>query len=160
MGQKVCRIRSVWHGFRDTSIFVFCDFCKKLENSKWLPFLAGQKFFENWVTHSVELPCGSKISSKSLYLARFSQIQAFLCFALLKKNLKIQNFWSCDLSDWLKCHRSIFRKISQGYCIHLPNLKGIRRTVTELSGKENAELTEPAEPDILPYTNKRPLRDV
>ena len=56
----------------------------------------------------------------------------------------------------------IQKKIPQDYCIHLPNLKRIRPTVTELWGKENTALTElkePAEPDILPYTNKRPARD-
>ena len=26
VGQKFCRNRSIWHGFRDTNIFVFCDF--------------------------------------------------------------------------------------------------------------------------------------
>ena len=33
---------------------------------------------------------------------------------------KKMHFWSCDISDRLKYHRSIFRKISQGYCIHMP----------------------------------------
>ena len=91
MGQKFCRIRSIWHDFQDTSIFVFCDFCEKFENSKWLPFLAGQIIFENWVSYSAEVPCGSKISSKSLYLAQFSRYKHFF-----KKNLKIQSghhFW-------------------------------------------------------------------
>ena len=46
-GQKFRRNRSFWHGFQDISIFVFCNFCEKFENSKWLPFLARQKFFEN-----------------------------------------------------------------------------------------------------------------
>ena len=27
VGQKFCRIRSIWNGFPDTSIFVFCNFC-------------------------------------------------------------------------------------------------------------------------------------
>ena len=55
---------------------------------------------------------------------------------------KKRHFWSCDLSDWLKCHCSIFKKIPQGYCLNLPNLKRIRLT------------PEPAEPEALPYTNK------
>ena len=33
--------------------------------------LAKQKFFENWDSHSEDIPCGSKILWKSLYLARF-----------------------------------------------------------------------------------------
>ena len=52
MGQKFCQICSIWHGFWDTSIFVFCNFCEKFENSKWSPFLMGQFFFENWVSYS------------------------------------------------------------------------------------------------------------
>ena len=43
MGQKICQIHALWHGFRDTSIFVFC---KKFENSKWPPFLASEIFIE------------------------------------------------------------------------------------------------------------------
>ena len=53
VGQIFCRICSIWHGFQDTSITVFCNFCEKFENSKW-----GQNIFENWVTYSAEVPCG------------------------------------------------------------------------------------------------------
>ena len=67
---------------------------------------------------------------------------------------KKTHFWSCDLSDWLKCHRSIFRKISQGYCIHLPNMKKIRFMSVKLLRKENAD---PAE-SLLPYTIRRTLK--
>ena len=41
---------------------MFCNFCEKFENSKWLPFLARQNFFENWHGYSAGIPCGSKIS--------------------------------------------------------------------------------------------------
>ena len=74
---------------------MFCNFCEKFENSKWPPFLARQNFFENWHGYSADIPCGSKISSKSLYLAGFSRYNHF-CFAIFAKNLKIQNgrhFW-------------------------------------------------------------------
>ena len=91
MAQKFRQNRSISQGFRDTSIFVFCNFHEKFEeNSKWQPFLARQAFFKNWVNYSAEIPYGSKISSKSLYLA------AYLCFAIFVKNSKIQNgshFW-------------------------------------------------------------------
>ena len=69
-----------------------------MKNSKWPPFLAGQKFFENWVTYFklAELPCGSKYFVKIALSGMVVEIQAFLCFVLLKKNWKIQNgrhFW-------------------------------------------------------------------
>ena len=66
VGQKFRRNRSILQGFRDISIFMFCNFCEKFENSKWPPFLARQNFFQNWDIYSAEIPCGSKISSKSL----------------------------------------------------------------------------------------------
>ena len=40
------------------------------KNSKWPPFLGRGKFFENCKYYIPEIPCGSKISTKSLYLAR------------------------------------------------------------------------------------------
>ena len=58
--QKVCRIHSIWHGFRDTSIFVFCNFCEKSENSKWPPFLVGQKFLKTGSPTLNWYPVGQK----------------------------------------------------------------------------------------------------
>ena len=43
---------------------------QKFENSKWPPFLGRGKFFENCKEYTCQIPCGSKISTKSLYLAR------------------------------------------------------------------------------------------
>ena len=101
VGQKFRRNRSILQGFRDISIFMFCNFCEKFENSKWPPFLARQKFFQNWDNYSAEIPCGSKISSKSLYLARFSRYKHFCVLQFLRKfrkfkmavNLARQNFF-------------------------------------------------------------------
>ena len=59
---------------------MFCNFCEKFENSKWPPFLARQNFVENWHGYSADIPCGSKISSKSLYLAGFSRYKHFYVF--------------------------------------------------------------------------------
>ena len=84
-GQKFRRNRSILQGFRDISIFMFCNFCEKFENSKWPPFLARQKFFQNWDNYSAEIPCGSKISSKSLYLARFSRYKHFCVLQFCEK---------------------------------------------------------------------------
>ena len=91
VGQKFRRNRSILQGFRDISIFMFCNFCEKFENSKWPPFLARQKFFQNWDNYSAEIPCGSKISSKSLYLARFSRYKHF-CKNF--ENSKWPPFWA------------------------------------------------------------------
>ena len=44
---------------------MFCNFCEKFENSKWPPSLARENFFQKWDKYSEEIPCGSKISSKS-----------------------------------------------------------------------------------------------
>ena len=48
----------------------FSIFWQKFENSKWPPFLGRENFFGNWKEYIAQIPCGSKISMKSLYLAR------------------------------------------------------------------------------------------
>ena len=53
--------------------------------------LGETNFFENWDGYFAVIPCGSKILSKSLYLARFSRYKPFLCFVIFAKNSKIQN---------------------------------------------------------------------
>ena len=70
--------------------FYVLQFCEKFENSKWLPFFARQKFFQNWNNYSAEIPCGSKISSKSLYLARFSRYKHFCVLQFLRKIRKFK----------------------------------------------------------------------
>ena len=40
------------------------------KNSKWPPFLGRGKFLENYQEDNAQIPCGSKILTKSLYLAR------------------------------------------------------------------------------------------
>ena len=69
---------------------MFCNFCEKFENSKWPPFLARQNFFKNWENYSAEIPFGSKISSKSLYLARFSRYKHFYVLQFLRKIRKFK----------------------------------------------------------------------
>ena len=93
-GSKFRRNRSILQGFRDISIFMFCNFCEKFENSKWPPFLARQNFFENWHGYSADIPCGSKISSKSLYLAGFSRYKHFCVLQFLRK---IRKFKMADI---------------------------------------------------------------
>ena len=69
---------------------MFCNFCEKFENSKWPPFLARQNFFENWHGYSADIPCGSKNSSKSLYLAGFSRYKHFYVLQFLRKIRKFK----------------------------------------------------------------------
>ena len=47
-------------------------------------------FFENWDSHSAEIPCGSKILSKSLYLAWFLRYKHFCVLHFLRKILKFK----------------------------------------------------------------------
>ena len=97
VGQKFRRNHSILQGFRDISIFMFCNFCEKFENSKWPPFWARQKFFQNWDNYSAEIPCGPKISSKSLYLARFLRYKHFCVFCNFCENFensKWPPFWA------------------------------------------------------------------
>ena len=63
---------------------------QKFENSKWPPFLARQIFFENWHGYSAEIPCGSKILSKSLYLAGFLRYKHFYVLQFLRKIRKFK----------------------------------------------------------------------
>ena len=66
---------------------MFCLFMAKIRNGRH--FWGGENFLE--ITKSTMLkPCGSKISTKSLYLT-VKEIEANLCFAIFGKNSKIQN---------------------------------------------------------------------
>ena len=76
--------------FQILAFLCFAIFAQKFENSKWPPFLARQNFFENWHGYSAEIPCGSKISSKSLYLARFSRYKHFYVLQFLRKIRKFK----------------------------------------------------------------------
>ena len=69
---------------------MFCNFCEKFENSKWPPFLARQNFFENRHGYSADIPCGSKISPKSLYIVRFSRYKHFYVLQFLRKIRKFK----------------------------------------------------------------------
>ena len=68
--RKFRRNHSISHGKGDRSKLVFCHFWQKFENSKWPPFLGRGKFFLNYQEYNAQIPCGSKILTKSLYLAR------------------------------------------------------------------------------------------
>ena len=75
------------------AILCFAIFGK---NSKWPPLLGRGKFFENWQEYIPKISCGSKISTKSLYLARLRRYKQFCVFSIFGKKSKIQNgrhFW-------------------------------------------------------------------
>ena len=63
---------------------MFCHFWQKFENSKWPPFLGRGKFLKIYQEYNAQIPCGSKISTKSLYLT-VKEIEANLCFAKILK---------------------------------------------------------------------------
>ena len=50
-------------------------------------------FFENWNGYSEEIPCGSKSSSKSLYLAWFSRYKHFCVLQFLQKIQNGRHIW-------------------------------------------------------------------
>ena len=90
-GSKISSKSLYLAGFsRYSHFFMFCNFCEKFENSKWPPFFARNFLFENWHGYSVEIPCGSKISSKSLYLAGFLRYKHFYVLQFLRKIRKFK----------------------------------------------------------------------
>ena len=60
MAQTFRRNHSISHTFRDTSIFVFCNFCEKFENLKWSSFLTRQNFLKIEFTTLQGYPVGQK----------------------------------------------------------------------------------------------------
>ena len=74
-------------------ILAFLCFTIFVENSKWPPLLAKQKAFENRDGYSTEIPCGLKISTKSLNLARFWKYKHFCVLQILQKIQNGHHFW-------------------------------------------------------------------
>ena len=56
-------------------------------------------FFENWHGYSAEIPCDSKISSKTLYLPRFLRYKHFYDLQFLQKIQNGRHFWR-DKNFW------------------------------------------------------------
>ena len=96
--------------FEILAFLCFAIFAQKFENSKWPPFLARQNFFENWHGYSAEIPSGSKISSKSLYLARFSRYKHFCVLQFCEKfkmaAIFCEKFFVWKLA-WLLCRDTL-----------------------------------------------------
>ena len=107
--QTFCRNRSILHGFRHTSIFVFCGFGEKF---KMAAIFGGTKNFLKldqllrrgtlWVKNCVEIPLVNfyfmkKMVSKSTHISLsiilcvpYEPIFPILCFAIFVKNSKIE----------------------------------------------------------------------
>ena len=94
------------------AILCFRIFFEKFENSKWPPFFESRKFFEIWAEYLANVPWGSKISTKSLYLAPLRRYEQFCVFV---ENSKIQNgrHFSKD-ENFLKFGRSILQMYPGG----------------------------------------------
>ena len=63
----------------------FSIFWQKFENTKWPPFLGRGNFFENWQEYMAQITRGSKISTKSLYLARLRRWKQICVLQFLAK---------------------------------------------------------------------------
>ena len=64
------------------------------------------------------------------------------------------HFWSCDLSDCLKCYDTIYRNFSQACFIHVLNLKRIRPVVAKLKAIKNAGAGYAGGPTLSPLSPK------
>ena len=91
---------------------MFCHFWQKFENSKWPPFLGRRKFFENWQEYIPYVPCGSKISTKSLYLARLRRYKQFYVLPSLAKIQNSRHFWGGE--NFVKIGKSILFRCPMG----------------------------------------------
>ena len=60
MGKKFRQNRSTSHGFQDTGIFVFCNFCEKFENSEKPPV--------DYADNLVEIALSRSISELNRFL--------------------------------------------------------------------------------------------
>ena len=77
------------------------------------------KFFENWVSYSEKVPYGSKILSKSLYLAWFLRYKDFCVLHFWKKIRKIQNDRHfCQVKYLLKLGKASLHRypVGQKFC--------------------------------------------
>ena len=103
-----------------------CFGISKFENSKWPPFLARQIFFENWHGYSAGIPCGSKISPKSLYLAWFLRYKHFYVLQFCEKfeNSKWPPFFA----------RNFFFENWHGYSAEIPCSSKISSKLVYLAG--------------------------
>ena len=84
-GSKISSKLLYLAGFSRYKHFYVLQFLRKIRKFKMAAIFCEIKFFENRHGYSEDLPCGSKISSKSLYLVRFSRYKHFYVMQFLRK---------------------------------------------------------------------------
>ena len=90
-GSKISSKSLYLAGFSRYKHFYVLQFLRKIRKFKMAAIFGETKFFfQNWDNYSAEIPCGSKISSKSLYLARFSRYKHFCVLQFLRKFRKFK----------------------------------------------------------------------
>ena len=89
-GSKILSKSLYLAGFSRYKHFYGLQFLRKIRKFKMAAIFGETKFFENWHGYSAEIPCGSKISLKSLYLAGFSRYKHFYVLQFLQKIRKFK----------------------------------------------------------------------
>ena len=90
-GSKISSKSLYLAGFSRYKHFYVLQFLRKIRKFKMAAIFGEIKiFFQNWDNYSAEIPCGSKISSKSLKLARFSRYKHFCVLQFLRKFRKLK----------------------------------------------------------------------
>ena len=84
LGQNFVEIALSSTVFEIQAFLCFAIFVKNSKIQNGRHFWRDKIFFQNWDNYSAEIPCGSKISSKSLYLAQFSRYKHFCVFLIWK----------------------------------------------------------------------------
>ena len=85
VGQKFRRNRSISHGLGDTFNLRFIILVKNSKIQNGRHFWKEEKFFEDLAEYLADIPCGPKISPKSLYLAWFRRYKQFAFYHFCQK---------------------------------------------------------------------------
>ena len=89
-GSKISSKSLYLAGFSRYKHFYVLQFLRKIRKFKMAAIFGETKIFQNWDNYSAEIHCGSKISSKFLYLARFSRYKHFCVLQFLRKFQKFK----------------------------------------------------------------------
>ena len=89
-GSKISSKSLYLAGFSRYKHFYVLQFLRKIRKFKMAAIFGETTFFENRDGYPAEIPCGSKISSKSLYLVRFSRYKHFYVLQFLRKIRKFK----------------------------------------------------------------------